>query len=209
MNHPTQAGRSVIAIPIFLLLVIAGGYLSRGYFATPEMPVHATVLPAPAPLPEFELMNHNGDLFGTDAFKGRWSLVFFGFTNCPDICPVALQQMVVARRRMAEANPELKLPDIVFVSVDPGRDSADVLAQYVGGFGSTVTGVRGDPDELRKLTGAIGIFFAVSPGVDEYSVAHSAAVIVINENAEFHALFSAPYDIDTFVNEMPLIIAAK
>ena len=210
MKKQIHAGRSPVVIPILMLLLVGSGLLLRSFLVAPAQPIHATVLPVPRPLTEFVLTDQDGAIFGRDSFRGHWSMLFFGFTNCPDICPVTLQQLSLTRRRMADAVPDAILPDIVFVSVDPGRDTPDVLAQYVSSFGQNVTGVSGEAAELSKLTGDLGIFFDVNPGDGEnYSVAHSAAVIVINDEAEFAAVFSAPYDVDAFASDMPLIIASK
>lgn len=202
-------GKLLVLVPIILAIVMCG-ILLRQFFAPPAALTHATVLPAPMALPDFTLMDQNDQLFDKRSLNGRWSMVFFGFTQCPDICPVTLQQLALARRQLAEENSDAVLPDIIFVSVDPERDSPEVLRQYVQAFGAGITGVSGDPAEISKLARTLGIFFEVDPGEgDDYTVAHSAAVIVINENAEFHALFSAPHNVSAFVVDMPVIIAAK
>ena len=168
-------------------------------------PQHATVLPQSAELPPFSLLDHNGVAFDNNSFNDRWSLVFFGFTHCPDICPATLQQLAVARSRVLEAGAS-EFPRIVLISVDPERDTPELMAEYVGQFGDGITGVSGSLDELRKLTSAFGIFFESSGGEGgDYSVSHSAAVIVINKRAEFHALFSAPHKVENFVSDIPLI----
>jgi len=80
----------------------------------------------------------------------------------------------------------------------------------VQAFGEDVIGVRGDPAELEKLTRTFGIYFDVNEGAgDDYTVAHSAAIVIVDDNAEFHAVFSAPHDVDALVHDMALIIAAK
>ena len=181
---------------IFMVLAFQG---PRG------IPQHATVLPQSATLPQFSLLDQNGSEFNRESFDGHWSLIFFGFTHCPDICPATLQQLAVARSRVLAAG-ENGFPNIVLISIDPERDTPDVMADYVGHFGEGITGLSGQLDELRKLTSALGIYFEKS--VDEsgnYGVDHSAAVIVINKSAEFHALFSAPHNIDHFVSDIPLI----
>ena len=127
----------------------------------------------------------------------------------PDICPATLQQLAVARSRVLTAG-ENGFPNIVLISVDPERDTPEVMANYVSHFGDGIIGVTGQLDELRKFTSALGIYFEKS--VDEsgiYSVDHSAVVIVVNRRAEFHALFSAPHKIDHFVNDLPLITGSR
>jgi protein SCO1/2 len=80
------------------------------------------------------------------------------------------------------------------------------MREYVAHFGADITGVTGDIDELKKLTAALGIFFEKSAdGSEDYNVAHSAVVLLINPKAEFHALFSAPHDVENFVNDVPIL----
>jgi len=164
----------------------------------------ATILPAPTALPDFAMVDHTGQPFGKDQLRGNWSIVFFGFTHCPDICPATLQQLAIARSRVIEAGGAF--PRIILISVDPERDTPAAMAAYVSNFGDDVIGVSGNPDELVKLTKTMGIFFAKSGDLDgNYSVDHSAAVLVINENAEWHSLFSAPHNIDSFVHDVPIL----
>ena len=173
-----------------------------------EPPAHATVMPTPLPLPEFELRDHSGGLFNRQALRGQWSLVFFGFTHCPDICPATLQQLAIARGKVmaADGGQSNSFPQIVLVSVDPERDTTEIMREYVAHFGADIKGVTGDIDELQKLTSALGIFFEKSAdSSDDYNVAHSAVVLLIDPQAEFHALFSAPHDIENFVNDVPLL----
>lgn len=95
---------------------------------------------------------------------------------------------------------------IILVSVDPERDSPEIMANYVDHFGPGISGVTGELDEVRKLASGIGIYFekSVNDG-GTYSVDHSAAIIVINEQGEFQAVFRAPHKVDNFVHDMPLI----
>lgn len=104
------------------------------------------------------------------------------------------------------AESENKFPNILLISVDPERDTPEIMAAYVGHFGPGVSGVTGSLEELRKLTSALGIYFEKSGEENgSYSVDHAAAVIVINKSAEFHALFGAPHDVEHFVSDIPLI----
>lgn len=210
MRNHSIVGKFLVAVPVLLLFAGIGIFVLRSSLVAPEKPARATVLPSRAPMSDFVLVDQDGAKFDRDSFRGRWSMVFFGFTHCPDICPVTLQQLAAARRRMAEADPDAVLPDIVFVSVDPGRDTPETIAQYVQAFGDEVIGVSGDPAELAKLARTFGVYFSVTPAEgDAYAVEHSATVIVVNDDAEFHAVFSAPHDVDAFSHDMPLIIAAK
>jgi protein SCO1/2 len=98
------------------------------------------------------------------------------------------------------------LPDIILISVDPERDSAEILKAYTGHFGEGVIGLGGDPVELKKLASALGIFYAreESPGAD-YTISHSTAVLLVNADAELQALFNAPLDVDALVADLNLL----
>jgi protein SCO1 len=176
----------------------------------------ATLLPEPLPLPEFSLSDQNEQPFTRDNLRGRTSLLFFGFTHCPDICPATLQQLASARKQIAEkqqssgsAGEEL-LPEIVLISVDPERDTPEKLRQYVAYFGAGVSAATGSMDELARFTSALGIFFEKVPsGNDDYTVSHSTAVLVVDANAELTALFSSPHKTASFVHDVPLLMASR
>lgn len=196
---------------VFILAAFAGGagFLYLAIDTADPSPSHATVLPQPMALPEFALRDEKDQPFDRASLFGQWSLVFFGFTHCPDICPATLQQLSLARERMIADGTE-SIPQIVLVSVDPERDTPDVIREYTGHFGSGIKGVSGEIDELRKLTAATGVYFAKSglPG-GGYTVDHSTVVLLVNPGAQFHAVFSAPYSVDHFVNDVPLIADAS
>lgn len=192
-----------------LLAVLAAAMTLLSGCAKTSEPLQATVLPNAVELPEFNLVDQDGNRFGRDDLRERWNLMFFGFTHCPDICPITLQQLAVARKRMSETRDDAKLPTIVFVSVDPERDDAGALRNYVEAFGAGVVGATAALEELDKLTKALGIFHARPPAADGgYSVEHSAAIVVINPRAEYHAVFSAPHDIDSLAHDLSLMVDA-
>ena len=198
-----------IALLALLSATLAAGMLTMLFRSPDTVPQRATVLPNPIPLQAFTLVDQNGESFTRDSFAGRWSLVFFGFTNCPDICPITLQQLAFARRRMAEETADARLPGIVFVSVDPQRDDAKAVGAYAAAFGGGVIGVTGDLAEIDKLTSTLGIYHS-RPATDDgaYAVEHSAAVVVIDEQSNYYAVFSAPHDAEAVARDMTLIMDA-
>jgi protein SCO1/2 len=194
---------------IALAAVAAGGWFAYRLAGPPPLPRTATVLPAPADLPEFSLVDGHGNAFDRDSLRGSWSLLFFGFTHCPDVCPLTLQALASARQELETAGIE-PLPRIVFVSVDPERDTAEVVRDYAAHFGAATTGVTGDMTQLRQLTNGLGIFFQKSNREsDNYSVDHSAVVLLVGPDAKFHALFGAPHEAANFVHDLPLIMASR
>jgi protein SCO1/2 len=194
--------------------ILLGGALATGIFVAANLNVPAQVtkafiIPTPGALPEFALIDQSTAEVTADTFRGQWDLVFFGFTNCPDICPTTLQILANAKRELIEAGAD-SLPRIVLVSVDPARDTPEVLGQYVEYFGEDNLAVTGDLAEIVKLTSALGIYFEKSSTEGEnYTVNHSAAVLVINPQAEFSALFSAPHVVENYVHDLPIIMGAQ
>jgi len=142
-------------------------------------------------------------------FEGQWDLVFFGFTHCPDICPTTLQVLAAAKAALQETG-QSPLPRIVLVSVDPERDTPLVLKQYVDYFGADNLGITGKLDEITKLTTGLGIYFEKQPSDgDNYAVDHSAAVLVINPDGGFEALFSGPHVVDNYVHDLPIVMGGS
>ena len=170
-----------------------------------KSPEYSTVLTKPIKLDEFMLTADDDSVFSNQSLKDKWSLLFFGYTHCPDVCPLTLHQLAQANKELADKLDST--PDIIMVSVDPDRDTSEILQKYVRSFGENVSGVTGNNEELDKLTNQLGIFYNANKHEGEnYSVNHSAAVILINKNAEFHAVFSAPHSIEHFVSDLPLIL---
>ena len=194
----------------FATIALTGGSLLLYYgpHSVRTEPQHSTVLPSAMDLPQFNLTQHNGTRFTRDELIGSWNLIFFGFTHCPDICPATLTQLAIAKSQLTAEGYET--PNIVLVSVDPERDTSDKMAEYLGHFGSDISGLTGSTEEILKLTKALGIFFAKSTNPNgEYSVDHSAAILLIDPNAKWHALFQAPHKIEYFVRDIPILTGAR
>ena len=198
--------RKIFIAGVAVVAMITGVWLSSKVLQEPVAPRVASVLPA-SDLADFSLVDHDGNTFRRDDFKGSWSLLFFGFTHCPDICPITLQILVNARRAMETAGED-ELPTIVLVSVDPERDTPDIMRQYVSNFGTDTVGITGSLDELRKLTKGLGIYFekAEADG-DNYTVNHSAAVMVLNPDGQLQAIFSAPHIAENIAHDLPILMS--
>ena len=143
--------RNLIAAAILGVAIVAGLGVALSMRELPETPMTATIVPPGDALPEFSLLNQHGDPVDREFFEGQWDLVFFGFTNCPDICPTTLQLLVRARDTLESAASQ-PLPRIVLGSVDPERDTPEVLARYTAAFGDGIVGLTGDLSEIETLT---------------------------------------------------------
>ena len=195
-----------ILVAIGLAAVLAAGIFLGLRTQAPSEPQYALVLPAPNPVPEFSLVDQHGNPADPTVFEGQWDLVFFGFTHCPDICPTTLQVLSTAKTALEERG-QSPLPRIVLVSVDPERDTPEIMSQYVDYFGDDNLGITGSLEEVRKLTSGLGIYFEKqSADGDDYVVDHSAAVLVIDPDGGFHALFSGPHVVENYVYDLPIIM---
>jgi len=198
----------------FIIAVAIGLALAAGVFVAlrtqqPAAPVTALVLPNPDPVPQFSLVDQDGSAIDASVFRGQWDLVFFGFTHCPDICPTTLQVLAAAKQRLAEQGFS-PLPRIVLVSVDPERDTPELMGQYVGYFGDGNLGITGSLDGIRALASGLGIYFEKQPADgDNYVVDHSAAVLLVDPDGHFSALFGGPHTVDNFVHDLPIVMAGS
>ncbi len=201
--------RKYFITTVAIIAIVTGIWLTTRVLTPPPLPQTATVLPATTELAEFSLLDQDGAEFTRSSFAGRWNLVFFGFTHCPDICPLTLQVLASARQQMLDAGRD-ELPRIVLVSVDPERDTPEIIGKYVAHFGADTIGVTGELSEVRKLTDGLGIYFEKSGFEgDNYSVDHSAVVIVVDPENRFHSLFGAPHTAENFAHDLPILMSIR
>ncbi len=189
---------TLVAIVVFML-VIVGGFVYRIQQPRVMTPVEMKVnglylLETPRNFGELNLVDHHGNPFTRESFVGHWSLVFFGFTYCPDICPTT---MAFLDRLVAELDgTEAEDTQVVLVSVDPARDTVEQLAEYVPYFNPEFIGVTGEFLDIHRFATALNTPFRKVPGQDEnYLVDHSANVVLINPRGDYHGFFKAPLDL--------------
>jgi protein SCO1 len=184
-----------------LSLILAGGYLTWRSLRTGPTPAgevpSVTEIRDDAPLPAFILHGPRGE-FGNAQLAGHWSFVFFGYTRCPDICPTALSLMKDVKAILA-ANVAVAPPptfQVVFVSVDPRRDTPQLLGEYMAAFDPTFIGISGTDAALSPLTKALGVYYQRNDAADprNYTVDHSAAIYLVDPRGRLAAVFSPPQE---------------
>jgi protein SCO1/2 len=160
-------------------------------------------------LPEFELIDHNKQILGKDRLKGKWSLMLFGYTSCPDVCPTTLNTI----NHMVKAidDPDVReAVRVYFVSVDPQRDKPDLLATYMNYFNSDFTGATADIEKLRILTSALGISHKIKKKSEDdlsYAVSHSGYIVLIDPDVKFTGLFfTAPDDVQGIARDLTRLV---
>lgn len=191
-----------------------GLFLGQRYFGgtadnagTPDTRA-ALVYPQPRPLGDFLLERTDGTPLTLADWRGHWSLVFIGFTHCPDACPQALSIFRDMEKRWpADAGP---MPTLYFVSVDPERDTAKALSDYTSYFSPAIVAATGSHERLQAFTRQLGMIYMASPQPSgDYSVDHSTHFALIDPEARMVALFRPPLDVDAMTADLMALNAAR
>ena len=208
--------------PLLILAALVAGGL--GLWASQRMhgPVAPAVAPAPATkvvtvlpnartLPAFELQQSDGTPLTADELKGHWTLVFLGFTHCPDICPTTLAQLAVAQKQWA-AMPEASRPRVLFVSADPERDTPEMIGKYAHAFHPDTIAATGPIPQLQDFTRSLSLVFMKVPGdsgqPNDYSIDHSAALVLLDPQARMAGVVQPPLDIAGIASDLTALTQA-
>lgn len=184
--------------------IIAGAMLAR-LLSGPVPLASGTWLPRARPLAEFHLHDLSGRDFSRDNLRGHPTLLFFGFTNCPDVCPTTLAMLAQLQRQ-----PPLPGAEVVFVSIDPQRDSAALLQVYLGAFSKDFIGLRGDQAALAPLLKSLSAIAVREnlPG-GGYSMDHSATLYLLDRDARLVAVFSPPFSASALATDLHQVGATQ
>jgi protein SCO1/2 len=180
------------------LLVFAAGvgfYFSRQEALNRPPDIEGLLWPEPKKVAPFTALDHTGATFNQDRLLNKWSFVFFGYTHCPDVCPITLAVLKQVYEDLQQTGSAADV-QVVFVTVDPERDTPEQLHDYVTYFNSDFTGVGGTPGQIAQLTGDIGIVSIRgeenTPG--NYLVDHTASVLLLDPEGRLISIYSAPHD---------------
>src|SRR5690349_5738609 len=205
-GHPLANARMFNRTTTFILvLALAAGlglwaaqrWLGHGD-ATPPQLQAVKLFDTPRELPAFSLRQADGTPLVPGELRGHWTLVFLGFTHCPDVCPTTLAQLAQAQKRW-EALPDSTRPRVLFVSVDPERDTPDRIGEYAHGFDPDTLAATADVPALEAFAKSLSLVFAKAPApegapADQYSVDHSAAIAVLDPQARMAGVIQPPLD---------------
>ena len=180
---------------VILLIVgiFLGGIVGTSYYLMRQLEsdpiVNGRKLKNDRPLSAFNLKDQNDQSFTLDNLKGKWSLISFGFTNCPDVCPTAMASFRDEIKLLDEQQSEVQF---ILVTVDPERDTAPVLKKYLEYFHPSIVGLTGEISEVKKLTDMFSVHFQKQGEGDSYSMAHSPQYFLVNPDGEWTAMYSPP-----------------
>ena len=163
------------------------------------------LLPQSRSLPGLSLTNQDGQAQAMDQLKGQWSLLFFGYTFCPDICPATLAQLRQLKGMLpAETQAQLR---VVLVTVDPHRDNAEQLKKYLGFFDPAFMGLTGAQEDLQKLAGAVSIpYIPADTSKENYTVDHSGNLVIIGPDGSQRGFIRAPLNNDKLAAQLPQLL---
>jgi protein SCO1 len=203
---------SFVLVCIVCIVGIAGAAASlmwRHHRAAPVELATGTLLMPSRALPDFSLIDQKGRTFGAADLRGRWSLLFFGYTNCPDFCPTTLTTLAAMEKNLVAAKAAV-LPRVVFVSVDAKRDTPAQLAKYVPYFDPEFIGLTAaDQPGIEGFAKRLGVGVIIQPTADgNYTVDHSGAIFVLDPGGRIAAILSGPFSVGALQSDFQRIVAA-
>lgn len=202
-SQPPRIPISVILIGLVLMglgVWVAHYLLESHQPSLPKPPAH--YLRSGKPLTGFTLIDYNHKPFTASRFKGKWTFLFFGYTNCPDVCPTTLLKMRLVWNKMPASVQTPPAPQMVFVSVDPRRDTPELLKKFVTFYRPNFLGVTGKAKQINILIHQVGghYSFTKNPNGKGYTVNHSAQIILVDPEGEMRAVFSPPQKVDELLH---------
>ncbi|MDM7862047.1 SCO family protein [Alteromonas sp. ASW11-36] len=176
---------------------------------------YVQLFPQPRALTDFALIDHNNQPVDKSVFTGKWSLLFVGYTYCPDVCPTTMAAINSAYKDLVSATPAE--PQVVFLSVDPKRDTIERLNEYMNFFNPAFIGMTGEHKELFPLVRSMGMMYAMTESTDtpDYLIDHSASIVVINPQAQVVGRFKPQHtpgqlaisDTDQIIADLPILMS--
>jgi protein SCO1 len=156
---------------------------------------------------EFELVDQDGRMVRAEDLRGKYQLVFFGFTSCPDVCPMTLTNITAA---LEELGPDADLVHPLLISVDPARDTPAVLKEYLGPFDPRIIGLTGSADQVAAALKSFRVY-ASRRELDgnDYTVDHSTFIYLMDKNGEYLSHFSASAEVEALTAGIRKAIAAS
>jgi len=195
----------VVALAAALGLLAAQRFLGSAPASQPSLQT-VRLFPEPRTLPAFSLRQSDGTALIPGELKGHWTLVFLGFTFCPDVCPTTLAELAQAQKRW-EALPEATRPRVLFVSVDPERDTPGRIGEYAHAFHRDTLAATGDLPALENFARALALVFSKVPApagapADQYTVDHSATIALLDPQGRMAGILQPPLKPNAIAEDM-------
>ena len=191
----------------FISFLVIGIVALGAYLLAPPSAFRGTVYAEPyPPAPEIELPRGNGNIFRLSEMRGNIVLLFFGYTSCPDVCPTTMAEMKSALEKIGEE--KARNVKVIFVTVDPQRDTPERVQEYVNHFNSEFIGLSGTESELQKTWTDYGVFRQIVEGTSAagYLVDHTARVTLIDQDGSLRVSYGFETPVDDIVHDLKLLL---
>ena len=181
---------------IFILLILTGITGLFTYFQSlpsllekkPTL-VSGKILARPMEIDRFELKDQKNEVFNNKSLEGGWTVLFFGYTNCPDVCPTTIYKLAEIKNELKEDLSSTSF-NTVLVTLDPDRDSTDRLEEYIGYFDESMLGVTGTYENIQSFTSSLSVFYQRINKEEGYDFNHTASIFVFNKDGSLFATMS-------------------
>tara|TARA_B100000965_G_C19554850_1_gene741717 strand:- start:377 stop:1003 length:627 start_codon:yes stop_codon:yes gene_type:complete len=190
---------------LILALFLSRFYTPRELTVDEYKALGAYLIDPPRQLAEFNLVDDKGEIFLPEQFNNKWNILFFGFTYCPDICPLTMKQMSDVKEMLGEDAQKIR---VFLVSVDPDRDKPENLRVYLDNFSNNFRGLTGEIDQIYKFSTQVNapFFPVVNNPEPNYTVDHSGSLVLIDPDAKYAGFFRAPHDTSKITKALASIL---
>jgi protein SCO1 len=206
------AQSKLLSFALVCIVGIAGitaSFFWRHPAAAVDLTTGTSLTPSRA-MPDFSLIDQQGRMFDAANLRGHWSMLFFGYTNCPDFCPTTLTTLAAMQKRLRAAKAPVR-PQVIFVSVDAKRDTPAQMAKYVPYFDPEFIGLTAaDQPSIEAVAKRLGVGVIIRPTADgNYTVDHSGEIFVLDPDGRVTAILSGPFTVDALQGDFKRIVAAR
>jgi protein SCO1 len=230
-HHPKKKNtRFVVLMVVIVLMLVVSGFLvkvknnpgtqitadntpaaaSASAPAQPQTSGNQTILPSPKTISNFSLTDDSGNSFTNDNLKGHWTLMAFGFSHCGDVCPISLTELNKMYQKLQHDLPAGQLPQVVFISVDPARDTQAVLHNYIKNYNPSFIAASGTHDNLQIFVNDMGVYYSKKPNTapNVYGMEHSSQLYLFNPDGKWIGIETFPFQAEQLTNNYQAMIHA-
>jgi protein SCO1/2 len=213
LSMRSNSNNTFMVIVIAVIALSAGVWFGLDNYSARNVPVtqiQGIILSEEKNIEDFNLIDNKNHTFMLENLKNKWSIMFFGYTHCPDVCPTTLSTLQQLSKMFTREN--LAPPQIILVTVDPQRDTPEILDEYVSYFNKDFVGVTGEVSEIQKLASEMGIYFKKAAGAsgdidaDDYAMDHTTSFIIINPEGKIAAYLKQPHEAARILEDLRTIV---
>ena len=214
MTHSSRQARriylTIIVLVAFIALILGLYFSQLSHTKKPDLSkFNGTLLTTPRQIDDFSLAGTSDKNYTKASLQGHWTFMFFGYTQCPKLCPVTMSELANMYKQLESDNVQ-DLPEVVLISLDPERDTVQKMKQYVTAFNPHFVGAVGESAQIDKMTKEMGIaYMKVNNGNNaaDYMIQHSGTIILFNPQGDIAAYFSLPHDPSKMAKDYEMLVS--